>query len=804
MGQEPGPATFTAAQLAVCLGVTPRAIRKSLIGVPSSGVRVVSGNEAATWSLSQLPDAMRARLRSEATTLRYRDEEAMLSAPVKTWEPPIPLSKICDKDTEQAVKLRDALRVPLLHQHNDEVSSAEFEESGVEAYARCFGHRISRRYWRELFGRTIRRDGGQENWGRLEIYLPERVSPKKDSFRAAVSSAFPEFPSLSSYIDTCKRPASEMEERGIWSMAFQEYASVPDGAAKKRKARALRALLMAKAPFGPMSQDALLKAFQRNLARWEKSGAEGLKDGRSKNGGDDFEFPQEDLDVIESKIIFHYGEYAPAWREAVARGELSSTTMARYGRHVPARKSHVPHKLVATLGKRPVWLYTMHRRRKDFNSLKAHFDTVYDGLKTLACIAADDVTLPIWHYYQPDADTPPIVTRGQCLVFIDLVSKRILGWSLQPDRNYNALVIYTQTARVFAEKGIPRALLFEHGIWERAKIITGTAPFSISEVTQGLKEFGVEFFHADTPQGKWEIEQVMGLVQNLMEGEPGYCGRDERRDRPDWIRKQLLAIESKTNPTHPSEFFYSFEQLNKRLAEIFEEYNATRQDGRLMKGRSPDQVYYDNWDAEDPPIRLGPELHHLLAHAKYKKMVEPSGVTVTSGNRVFKYFGPELRDLVGHEVLVWFNPEFPDVATITDMNRENPVSVPLHTGVPRLERLTDPDGNKLSEECARRDGQVSGIVARYNTLKDKFEMPYRKNLVAARTVAVGKEISQQRQVLQKHKQESAARGTANREKARRLGVPPCLVRDSEEDREALALIEQSRREHQRSKASTGE
>ena len=520
-----------------------------------------------------------------------------------------------------------------------------------------------------------------------------------------------------------------------------------------------------------------------------------LIDGRKDNGGDGFEFPQQDLDIIEAKIVFQYGEYPQAWREALAKGELSEETRWRY-RHAPARKSHVPQKLISTLGQRPIWLYTLHRRRRDFNSMKAHFDTIYDGLHTLDCISADDVTLPVWFWYQPDPDQPPVVTRGQCLVFIDLVSKRILGWSLQPDRNYNALVIYTQTARVFAEKGVPRALLFEHGIWQRSKIITGSAPFSITEVTQGLKEFGVEFFHADSPEGKWEIEQVMGLVQDLMESEVGYCGRDERKDRPDWIKKQLAEVQSTANPArriHPSKYFNSFEQWNARLGQIFEGYNTTKQGGRLMRDRSPDQVYVENWNAEDPPIRLGPELSYLFAHAKYEKTVKPDGITVASGRRTFKYFGPELKDLVGFKVLLWFNPEFPDWAVVTDMKRNHPISIPLHDGVPRLERLTNPEGTMLAEACARREGQCSAIVARYNMLKDKFELPYRKNLVAPQMTALTQKIEEQTT----KRKEKTGRVDRMRRQAHRMDIPAVMVDDDPENARALELFEEAEREHQR-------
>ena len=103
----------------------------------------------------------------------------MLAEPPKQWQPPMPLDKISDAHIEGARKLRDALRPWLAQQHDTSLASKELEVKGVADYARVFGHRITGRYWRELFARTVRRDNGAEDWNRLEIYLPERPAAKE-------------------------------------------------------------------------------------------------------------------------------------------------------------------------------------------------------------------------------------------------------------------------------------------------------------------------------------------------------------------------------------------------------------------------------------------------------------------------------------------------------------------------------------------------------------------------------------------------------------------------------------------------
>ena len=62
------------------------------------------------------------------------------------------------------------------------------------------------------------------------------------------------------------------------------------------------------------------------------------------------------------------------------------------------------------------------------------------------------------------------------------------------------------------------------------------APFEFTEVVQGLRAFGIKFIHSIRPRSK-TVECIGGLVQDLMEAEPGYCGRNERVDAPETLRK---------------------------------------------------------------------------------------------------------------------------------------------------------------------------------------------------------------------------------------------------------------------------
>jgi hypothetical protein len=181
-------AAFTAAQIAAVMGMKRQALQWHLRDVPPAGVRIVAGNEAAAWTVDQLPAPLRERMAAEATQQRCRTIEALISMPRAAWQPAIPLNKISDADIQAATKLRDALKPFLVQQHDPNLSAEEWKQGGVANYQRFFGKQISLRYWDELFKRTIRRDNGAEAWNRLEIYLPDPLK-RKDAPAAVVSEA---------------------------------------------------------------------------------------------------------------------------------------------------------------------------------------------------------------------------------------------------------------------------------------------------------------------------------------------------------------------------------------------------------------------------------------------------------------------------------------------------------------------------------------------------------------------------------------------------------------------------------------
>jgi hypothetical protein len=552
----------------------------------------------------------------------------------------------------------------------------------------------------------------------------------------------------------------------------------------------LREFLFARAAFLAPSRDALLKSFCRKLADFETSAGDpkALRDGRQDNG-ERFELPEEDRDLLIHRAVFNYrGDLAPAWRDCVAKG-FSEPVRQRYAGNA-ARKSHVPSSIAASVAPEIEILTVMHQGPRAFDQIKGHVERSYDGIASRKCMVWDDFTMPVY-FFVPDGKGWFLLTRGQILLSIDFRTLRVLGWSMQPDRNYSSLTIRSLCTHVFAEHGVPDVMQFERGIWLISKLLKGRdpAPFEFTEVVQGLREFGIRFIHSIRARSK-TVERVGGLLQDRMEGEPGYCGRDERKDAPERLRKQMAEVNARK--IDPSKCFYSYAQWNDRFGEIVEQYNATVQQGRILDSMSPDEAFAKLADPDDPPKEFGAELRYLLAHHKEVKLVTLNGITFQIGKQRFTYRGDEISHLVGYEVLAWFDPENPETLVVTDMKRRNPICVGRAPAVNALEVVSEPEAGALAAELSRIEGQAAHMKARFNVLKSKFPLPERKALADRQTLELGREI----ELGKAARRDKSERLSSGRDRARGLGINPVLVNDDESAR-AIELLKEAEAEHQK-------
>ena len=745
--REYGAGIYSAAQIATALGRTARAVRRQLEGVKAAATKIVGGNETAVFALSQLPENLKLQIEDAARRGNYRNAECLLAAPQTKWKPALPLNKICDEHIEAANKLREALRPWLAGRHDLNLRREEMEAQGVEDYNRFFGNRITTRYWRELFTRTARRDNGAEEWNRLEIYLPDRLKQKATPASIVSDALADDFAELEQFIQACSNPhaPSKTEKFGIWTLAFEKFGSlVSAGASKKFAARRTRQFLFFRASFLAASRDALLKAFNRKLEAFEKSNgdAKALRDGR-ENNGEQFKLLDLDRDLLIHRAVFYYrGDVAPAWRDCLQEG-FSSETVSRYAGGA-LNKSHVPKSVMDSVGAEVDILTLMYQGPRAFDSIKGYITRSYDGISSLKCISGDDFTLNTY-FYVPDGKGWFDLTRGQVILFIDFRSLRILGWALEPRKSYSSLTIRSLCTHVFGEFGVPEILYFERGLWKSATLLKGkSAPFEFTEISQGLREFNVKFIHAVRPRTK-VVERIGGLFQDIAEAEPGYCGRDERHDAPESLRRQMAEVEARK--IHPSKYFYSLEQWNQRIGKLVDQYNAEIQQGHILSGLSPDQAFEKYLEQDNPPMQFSAGLRYLLAHDKRQSRVTLNGVTIQIGKQKFNYRGQEIAHLVGREVLTWFDPENPEIITVTNLDRTNPICVARSENPSALECLVEPDSGRLGRELSRIEGQASYMKTRFNVVKAKFPLPQRQLLASAQTIELSREIDAQRRDL---------------------------------------------------------
>ncbi|MEO7299004.1 MAG: hypothetical protein ABI042_10575 [Verrucomicrobiota bacterium] len=581
------PQIYSAAQIAFRLGKKRQSVARQLDGIKPENEILVAGNLTKAWSFASLPWQMQADLNKASDQGKFRNPEAMLSAAPEAWQPPMPLAEISESSLNRAAQLQRALLSSLQGQDVASLSALEFETRGVEDYKAVFGHKISVRHFRDLFKRTIQRDGGAENWSNLAIYLDERPARKIKTNPANVLCA-DEFRPLQTIISAFKNPAepTDSEIKNLWLSSFDLLDDLVAGGKKPKKAKlALLKFFEKNAPRLAESGNALRVAWNRKYARWTENARKvsALADGRKENSGN-FRAP-EISEVDRDKIIAHArfncgGRISQAWRELCQRGQLSEEILSYY-LHNPASKSHVP-KAIRDLATHEVKLLNdIHHGPRQHKLNGAHILRDWSGVHAGDWWQSDDATLGIY-FYAPDGNGWFDLIRGQFLPMIDLRSLRILNFAFLPERNYNARAIRTLITKTADEFGLPRkGFYLENGIWRTSKILKGDAkadPLSTDEVETGLGELNLRFRHADLPRGK-PIERVIGMLQDLLDGEPGFAGRDERHDR--YERFQKLKLQVETKKIHPAEHLYNLDQWENRLHEICEQYNAAPQNGKM-------------------------------------------------------------------------------------------------------------------------------------------------------------------------------------------------------------------------------
>ncbi len=790
--------TFTAVEIARALGAKRQAVQRWLASITPAGVRIVRGNEANAWTVGSLPERIRAKLKRRATASGCRSMEHLLGAPSPRFESPLPVDQLAPQIQERMRKTRAALARPLIEQANG-MTGAALDALGLGEYERVFGFAISARRWRDILMRTIDRDAGEEQWDRLDLYIDDRPHVPRATKQSRVAPAQLEAEKIllgyAAGVRAANRPTIE-EKALLWNVAFEQTIElVESGIAHAAARRAVRKALWKCGVTLAKNETSLAQLWRTKEAAWREADGQiaALKDQRGESSGNHRapEIPQSDLDLVIGYAVKFEGRISQAWRHVLENRLLSAPVQSHYEGISPASKSYVPRLIRDAVTADTRRLASIHHGPR-----KAKLDGAYitrDWTNTAAgdWHQADDVTLNRY-YFAPDDRSGFTLMRGQVLLMIDVRSTCILSFAMLDQRNYTSHSIRTLITRTCDAHGLPRrGWYFERGLWESSRLLKGDRNVSDDELTWtesegGLRELGLTFRHSKLPRSK-PVERVIGQIQNLLDGSPGDAGRDEMKKPFERLLEQKRLVES--GREHPSRFFLSWEQAEEQLARVCEEYNNARNDGQMTRGLTP----FMAWQRfqTTPLAHLSGEARYLLACHKRPVKVTRNGIRLQFGKKAFIYHDKNTGRLEGQRVLAWFNPELPEMLSVTDLDRKNCFTVAASEAIDAMDASPD----VLEGELARVAAHNDYARQRYRTIARVSGLNPRPTYMDRDTAELGREIGTQQKELQAQRKDQVRRARMGHAVLGELGLRPRRGEDlTDEQVEAAKRVLQAQRE----------
>lgn len=683
----------------------------------------------------------------------------MKSPSPQDWVPDVPLARWAPEDLAYAQRLHRALASAWSRFADRSMGGGEVEALGCADYRREFGHHISPRHWRRLVAMVRARGGGRgADLDPLTVYQPKRLSRTGADLlpaSGAVAAASPEMEPLLSAIQGVNdiRNPSPDERAFLWGRAFEHFeAGIAGGKSRLAWKRSILGWLH-------VNVGSLAGTLPSLRRLWDVKHPLWLKDEKNPNALRDKRavekkkrLPEADILAIQAQTALGCGgRTAQGFREARALGLLSEETAARFT-DSPSRKSYVPDAVRREVQPMLGALADHHRGPRTAKLNGPYLTLDWSKVWAADWYTADDLTAPV--YYWIESEKGPALTRGQVLAMQDVRSKKILDFLLFDEKHYDSIRVRRLMNQVCTRWGLPRkGFLFEGGIWENSKIVTGSRgrdPSSWGEIETGFRALGLDFRHARTPRAK-PIERAFGALQSRMESLPGYCGRNEMVDRFERLHQDKLQVGS--GRKHPAECgFMSADEWMAALSAICEEFNATRLESPATGGMSPDDAFRLFQEHGNPQASLPPEARYLLAtHRSIVSVDKRGGIRLGPGGR-YRYMSQDSGALVGQQVLAWFDPEDPQFCTVTDLARRNPIVIPLAPTVPAV--VATREEMKAGKEATA--GHSRPVRERYSKLKAAFIPKPRENIVSPSVVELGRQMQEQKEAQRTAQREVAS------------------------------------------------
>lgn len=678
---------FTLKQIALAAGLTKQAIQAGL-GRLAAGTGTAQ-SEPGGWKFSEFPLDWQVEITRRGVKRGFENGEQFLANLPEPWKCAVSWNQIPEHHQDKAARLQKALTRALTMRTEGEVPAAAVEQAGLDDFMAEFGYRISGRHWRRLLHRTIERDGGEENWQRLDIYLDERAFAAPKSRRQVLRKEYVhrELDQMLATLENRAAPTCA-DRQFLWDEVFRHYEQqtdhLTDSPAGNRDRRLFKLSLVSylfKAfPERTLcaTEGSLRRRFDEKLDLWRKTGRtpEALQDRRPLASGK-FAKPDrpEDLKRIRDLAILSDSNEALAHRMLRERAELSQQFCDRHPYDPRTSKSAVPGTVRQAITADVEMCLPLRRGPWQARMRGPYIPRDWSGVKPGDWFCADDVT---WNHYFKErlADGRWQVTRGECLLCTDLRTGYPLDFLLIPGK-YNGEHVRSLVLKVHDQIGLPRCgFYFEKGVWA-SRLVTGDrrqgTPVHWREAENGLCAQGlnIQVRHATTPRAK-PIEGLLRILQERMRSVPGFVGFNERQY--DAERLQPLIARAHRGDNAALEQFPTGSEWRDQVSKVLQEFAHDPQNGKMLEGSAPAEAWAAGIRAA--PLRQLPnEARYILSTHQKRVTVRQEGIVLTIRGKRLLYYNEHTGPLIGREVLAFYNLELPELLTVCDVKRQNYFSV---------------------------------------------------------------------------------------------------------------------------------
>ncbi|HUD46661.1 MAG TPA: hypothetical protein VMR33_07515 [Candidatus Baltobacteraceae bacterium] len=367
------------------------------------------------------------------------------------------------------------------------------------------------------------------------------------------------------------------------------------------------------------SLESLQRTFNAKYQQWIDGGRcpSSIEDRRAINSGNFLKIDlSADAKRIRDRAILLGGNESLAHRELRRGGQLSEEFVNHYSFDGRRDKSRIPETIRKAITPEVEMCGPIHRGPWEAKMRGPYVQRDWSAVKPGDWFNADDVTWNSYFWYR-DAEGNLQITRGECLLFIDLRTGYPLDFMLIAGK-YNGLHVRRVFLHVHDLHGVPHlGNYFERGVWKSRLVVGNTDKNALQwrDAERGLRDYGLDLQvrHATTPRAK-PIEGLLHILQEAQRKELGFVGFNERLEKMERI--QEIIGRCKRGKEDPRNHFLSQEEWSARIGQLLGEFMHDPQNGKMLDGLTPAEM----WQQRQPLRKLpdGPDAGSIYSRAGHE------------------------------------------------------------------------------------------------------------------------------------------------------------------------------------------